>query len=260
MRSLPVFSLDVTRGEEGTAGAAIAVVGEIDGASAPALLEAFGELVSDGRIKRVTLDLSQVEFIDSAGLRALIEIDHVADRHELPLVVVPAPEAVTHLLQVAGVAQRFRLVGDAPRRPSEPKFLERTDAEYPPDALAPARARSAVRELLGGTLDQPVLSSAVLMTSELITNAVRHSGALDSSAIIGLRVVRFPDCVRVEVDDPGPGFDPSTQPADRVDVPGPDQGGRGLFVVDRSALRWGVGRLENDRGQRFSVWFEIEYS
>jgi anti-sigma regulatory factor (Ser/Thr protein kinase) len=188
----------------------------------------------------------------------LIEIEHEAGRRKLPLVVVPAPEAVTHLLQVAGVAQRLRLVGDGPTRPAELDFLERTDTEYPPDTLAPSQARATVRELLGNALEQSVLASAVLMTSELVTNAVRHSAACESSSIVGLQVVVFPACIRVEVDDPGPGFDPSTRPLEQARVPGPDQGGRGLFVVDRSARRWGTRRLDNDRGRRFSVWFEIE--
>lgn len=259
MSSLPAFSLDVTPGDVGGAGTSeLAVAGELDGVSAPALLNAFHELVSGGRVQRLTLDLGRLEFIDSAGLRALIEIEHEAERRQIPLVVVAAPEAVTHLLEVAGVAQRLRLAGDGPNRPAELDFLERTDAEYTPDVLAPSRARSTVRELLGDALEQSVLSSVVLMTSELVTNAVRHSMATDSTAIVGLRVVQFPDCIRVEVDDPGPGFDPSTQVLEHMPVPGPDQGGRGLFVVDRSAQRWGVRRLENDRGQRFSVWFEIE--
>jgi len=255
--SPPDFNLEVTRGEAGGAGT-IAVSGEVDGAGAPALLEAFHALASGDKVRSVTLDLSRVEFIDSAGLRALIEMQHEADWQEVTLDVVPAPEAVTRLLEVAGVAQRLRLVGDGPRRPVELEFLERTDAEYTPDPLAPSRARSTVRELLGDALEQSVLSSVVLMTSELVTNAVRHSEASESSSAVGLRVVQFQDCIRVEVDDPGPGFEPSTQTLEQAPVPGPDQGGRGLFVVDRSAQRWGVRRLENDRGPRFSVWFEIE--
>lgn len=258
MSSIPAFNLDITRGEPGSAReVGIVVSGELDSASSPALLAAFHEVASAGA-NGLTLDLAGLDFIDSAGLRSLIEIDHEAGRREVALVVVPPPEAVTHLLQVAGVAQRLRLAGDGPRRPAELDFLERTEAEYSPDDLAPSRARSTVRELLGDALDQSVLSSVVLMTSELVTNAVRHSGASDSSSIVGLRVVQFPDCIRVEVDDPGPGFEPSTQTLEPARVPGPDQGGRGLFVVDRSAQRWGVRRLENDRGQRFSVWFEIE--
>lgn len=259
MAALPAFGLNITRGEEGSAGATqIAVTGELDGATSPALLEAFYEVASGGEVRRLTLDLGRLEFIDSAGLRALIEIEHEAGQRKVPLVVVPAPEAVTHLLQVAGVAQRLRLVGETPPRPAELDFLERTDAEYPPDNLAPSRARATVRELLGSALEQSVLATVVLMTSELVTNAVRHSSASAVSSIVGLRVVVFPDCVRVEIDDPGPGFDPSTRPLEQTWVSGPDQGGRGLFVVDRSAQRWGARRLENDRGRRFSVWFEVE--
>jgi anti-sigma B factor antagonist len=254
--ALPAFSLDIIRGERDSA--QLAAEGELDGASSPALLEAFHLLASGGKLQRLTLDLGRVQFIDSAGLRALIEIEHEADRQGVPLDVLPAPEAVTHLLQVAGVAQRLRLMPEGPGHPAELDFLERTDTEYPPDDLAPSRARATVRELLGAALEQPVLASVVLMTSELVTNAVRHSGASECSSIVGLRVVVFPDGIRVEVDDPGPGFDPSTQSLEPVPLPGPDQGGRGLFVVDRSAHRWGTRRLENERGSRFAVWFDVE--
>jgi anti-anti-sigma factor len=256
--SVPGFNLDIARGEEGSTGTfQFILAGELDGASAPELLEAFRELASSGEVQRLTLDLGRVEFIDSAGLRALIEIEQEAGRQDVPLVVVPAPEAVTQLLEVAGVAERLRLVDDGPSQPRELDFLERTDTEYPPDALAPSRARAAVRELLGSALDGSVLSSVVLMTSELVTNAVRHSAASEPSSTVGLRVVKFPESIRVEVDDPGPGFDPSAQ-ALKQPAPGPDQGGRGLFVVDRSAQRWGTRRVENDRGRRFAVWFEIQ--
>jgi anti-anti-sigma factor len=236
----------------------IAVAGELDGASAPALLEAFHNLVSGGELGHLTLDLAGLQFVDSAGLRSLIELQHEAHRRDVQLVVVPAPEEVTHLLELAGVAQRLRLVDEVPGRTPESDFLERTDAEYAADALAPSRARSTVRELLAEALEHSVLASVVLMTSELVTNAIRHSSAAEPSSPVGLRVVTYPDCIRVEVDDPGPGFDPSTQTLEPIQVPGPDQGGRGLFVVDRSARRWGTRRLENDRGRRFAVWFEIE--
>jgi anti-sigma regulatory factor (Ser/Thr protein kinase) len=148
-------------------------------------------------------------------------------------------------------------VDEASSQPRERNFLDRTDTEYTSDALAPSRARAEIKELLGNALDGSVLSSVVLMTSELVTNAVRHSSASEPSATVGLRVVRFPESIRIEVDDPGPGFDPSTQELERA-LPGPDQGGRGLFVVDRSAERWGTRRMENDRGSRFAVWFEIQ--
>lgn len=259
MSAAPAFSVDITRGEaSGPETVRIAASGELDGASAPVLLQAFQESLSTDQLQRLTLDLAGLEFIDSAGLRALIALQQEAEQRGLALVVVPAPEAVTHLLQVAGVADRFRLVVDGPTRRAELDFLERTDTEYSPDVMAPARARAAVREVLGDALERPTLSTVVLMTSELVTNAVRHSSASEESSLVGMRVVVFPEWIRVEVDDPGPGFDPAMHPVELTPVSGPDQGGRGLFVVDRSAQRWGARQLENDRGRRFSVWFEVD--
>jgi anti-sigma regulatory factor (Ser/Thr protein kinase) len=101
-----------------------------------------------------------------------------------------------------------------------------------------------------------VLAGVVLMTSELVTNAVRHASAGRPSTV-GLRVAVFPKYVRVEVDDPGQGFDPSEHTFEGGRISGPGHGGRGLFVVDRTATRWGSGRGQTDRGRRFSVWFEI---
>src|SRR5207245_2733634 len=56
---------------------------------------------------------------------------------------------------------------------------------------------------------------------------------------------RFARRVRVEVSDPGPGFQPRTA--------GPEPGGFGLMLVERLADRWGV-----DPGGRSRVWFEID--
>jgi anti-anti-sigma factor len=254
----PVFHLEVTHGEDAGARAIrMTVEGELDSASSRPLLDAFAELASEERAPALTLDLTGVQFIDSTGLRALIEIEHEARRHEVPLTVLPAPEAVTEILRVAGVADRLRLVNEGAVQPSERDFLERADVELPLDKHAPSQARATVRELLGEALAQPVLASIVLMTSELVTNAVTHPGIHKSSASVGLRVVVFPGRVRVEVDDPGPGFRPGDL-SGQENVEGFAPGGRGLFVVDHSATRWGTRHLENERGRRFSVWFELE--
>ena len=55
--------------------------------------------------------------------------------------------------------------------------------------------------------------------------------------------------VRVlEVEDPGPGFEPPESPRER-----PSGGGRGLVLVERMTSRWGVSR---DGASR--VWFEVD--
>jgi hypothetical protein len=115
-----------------------------------------------------------------------------------------------------------------------------------PDEGAPGAARRAVagmRPVLG----PHVLESASLLVSEVVTNAVRHVRHRPNDAIV-MHVQLHPDVVRVDVTDPGEGFDP----ADRR--PTEPERGWGLRLLDDVADRWGV-----DRGSRNTVWFELRY-
>jgi anti-sigma regulatory factor (Ser/Thr protein kinase) len=82
-----------------------------------------------------------------------------------------------------------------------------------------------------------------------VTNSVRHAG-VGEDGLVGFELVLSPASVRVEVSDPGPGFVPEP------DRPGADAlGGRGLFLVDSLADRWGTAD-GGDGGTR--VWFELD--
>jgi anti-sigma regulatory factor (Ser/Thr protein kinase) len=110
---------------------------------------------------------------------------------------------------------------------------------------APAQARTAVAEWLGGTVDRSALDDVKLLVSELVTNAVRHPR---NNGSIGLEVRVDGRRIRVEVTDPGEGF---RKP--RIGSPPPDAlGGRGLLIVDRIATAWGV-----TPGRPTRVWFEL---
>jgi signal transduction histidine kinase len=113
---------------------------------------------------------------------------------------------------------------------------------------APSRARAAVDETLG-SLSRKVREDAMLLVSELITNAVRHVRASERPEV-ELRIRREPDRVRVVVADPGVGFVPSPR-APAVS----DGSGWGLYLVDRIADRWGVLTEEQTE-----VWFELDVS
>ncbi|WP_314177498.1 ATP-binding protein [Streptomyces winkii] len=89
----------------------------------------------------------------------------------------------------------------------------------------------------------PATDDAVLLVSELVGNAVRHTGAL----VFGLRMMRRRGWIRVEVRDPSRGL-PCLLP-----VHGLDTSGRGLFLVDTLSDRWGVDLLP--RGK--TTWFEM---
>ena len=113
-------------------------------------------------------------------------------------------------------------------------------------STAAAEARMAVGAL-EGRATRGVLDDARLLLSELVTNAVRHSG-LGAGDTIGLEVSATSGLLRAEVTDGGRGFEPAPRTAPRLEA-----GGWGLHLVDRLADRWGV-----DRGATVRVWFEID--
>lgn len=229
----------------------ISVSGELDSGTAGQLIEIVTQQLGGAGLDSLALDLQRVAFIDSTGTRAIILLERESAQRGVKLEVVPPPEEVTALLRLAGVTERVHLVS-APDQPSEPEgFRERVDHELARTPDAPARARTEVRDLIGPQLAQAELATMVLLTSELVTNAVLHPrSGFDER--IGLQLTLYPSRIRVEVDDPGEGFDPS------VPVQATDRGGRGLMLVDQAASRWGASRRQTPRGERFSVWFELE--
>jgi anti-sigma regulatory factor (Ser/Thr protein kinase) len=109
-----------------------------------------------------------------------------------------------------------------------------------PDAVRDARHALQERGL-SADLDHTVS----LLASELVGNAVRHSGVTGPSHRIVFHARLTEDHVRVEVADHGPGFDPEIRH---------DTAGFGLRLVDKLASRWGVEKTP--RGCR--VWFEVD--
>jgi anti-anti-sigma factor len=80
----------------------IAVRGEIDPASAPSLSEAIGELIQRG-YRDVALDLGAVEFMDSTGIKVLVEMHQRLQDAGGQLVVQTASTPVRRVLAVTGL-------------------------------------------------------------------------------------------------------------------------------------------------------------
>jgi serine/threonine-protein kinase RsbW len=111
---------------------------------------------------------------------------------------------------------------------------------------APAIARSAVGEqLLAMGIDGSFAQTVVLLVSEVVSNAVRHSGG-PADATITLEASITEDTVRIAVTDAGEGFTPRPRDPDRLGE------GYGLYLVEKAARNWGV---EHDGGT--TVWFEL---
>jgi anti-sigma B factor antagonist len=79
------------------------VAGELDAASAPQLVAAFQELTPDGR--EVVVDIAEVSFIDSSGLRALLVIRQEAAATERILLVRRPARQARRLLQMSGLTE-----------------------------------------------------------------------------------------------------------------------------------------------------------
>jgi anti-sigma regulatory factor (Ser/Thr protein kinase) len=113
----------------------------------------------------------------------------------------------------------------------------------PATRQAPQDARALVAAQLDEWLTPEQKQVALLLVSELVTNAVRHA----ESGFIQVGV-RAHGRVRVSVTDESP-------ETPRQQWPGPDEpGGRGLMIVDRLAQAWGVDPLPDD-GKR--IWFDV---
>jgi anti-sigma regulatory factor (Ser/Thr protein kinase) len=105
--------------------------------------------------------------------------------------------------------------------------------EIPAGADAPARARAALAPV-AGVVDRSCLDRLELVVSELVTNAVRHSG-MSPGEPVELEVVCREGALRVSVTDPGPGFEWSEGQPDPATI-----GGWGLYLVGEMVSDWHV--------------------
>ncbi|MGV9566478.1 SpoIIE family protein phosphatase [Streptomyces sp. NPDC003480] len=110
-----------------------------------------------------------------------------------------------------------------------------------PEDAAPGRARRLARRALARWGMEELTDSVELLVSEVVTNAVRYA-----SRPVTLRLLRT-DVLRCEVGDDVPQL-PRLRQARAT-----DEGGRGLYLVNRMARRWGATRLSTGK----VVWFEL---
>jgi anti-sigma regulatory factor (Ser/Thr protein kinase) len=117
------------------------------------------------------------------------------------------------------------------------------DVALPCTPAAPARARGAL-DLIADRISAERMRDVRLLVSELVTTAVRHA---DGEAV-RLVVALTGGTLRIEVHDPGRGFELKPPPDDPLRA-----SGWGLVLVEELADRWGV-----DHSPRTRVWFEMD--
>jgi anti-sigma regulatory factor (Ser/Thr protein kinase) len=110
---------------------------------------------------------------------------------------------------------------------------------------APLEAR---RALLAGdnSMSEAIREDILLLTTELVTNAVRHGGVGPGQSL-STEVRWWPGRVRVDVTDPNPASEFGARAGEG------GNGGWGLYLVDQIAHRWGIKRTPSST----KVWFEL---
>lgn len=126
-----------------------------------------------------------------------------------------------------------------------PHVMEMQRVTLAESLRAPARARAWIADQLSD-LPETLLDDAMLVASELVTNAVRYG-----RPEITLALARTPRGIRIEVGDEGealPLVSPMVPESNRT-------GGRGLLIVASTASDWGIATHKAAPGK--TVWVEI---
>ncbi|SHN25209.1 PAS domain S-box-containing protein [Actinacidiphila paucisporea] len=125
----------------------------------------------------------------------------------------------------------------------------RASASFEPVGRSVAVARAFVRDTLHGWGFADVVDDAVVLTSELVTNAVVHAGTAAD-----VRCLRYETAVRVEVADHYPEREVPLQGRGRPHRDPDHEGGRGLLLCAALASRWGVEYTAAGK----HVWFQLD--
>ncbi|MER6783816.1 SpoIIE family protein phosphatase [Streptomyces sp. NPDC000658] len=137
----------------------------------------------------------------------------------------------------------------ADNRPRSSVITARAAASFEPVGRSVATARSFVRDTLQGWGFADIIDDAVVLTSELVTNAVVHAGTHAD-----VLCLRSDDGVRIEVADRYPEREIPLQ-GSLATMGSPDrEGGRGLQLCAAIAARWGVEYTPTHK----QVWFRLD--
>jgi anti-sigma B factor antagonist len=182
--------------------------GELDVVGAPALEAAVARICADGA-REVVLDLHTLDFIDSAGLRAVLHSRRCCEEHGCDFALARVRPPAQRVLEVSGLLGRLTGRGrsnhtrhGAEEEPASAASLgaRQPDLEVPLELnlAAPRSARSYVRDLLSSHGSRELREAAMLLTSDLVTPAAARAPAnfLQTGE---LRVWVHGDLVRVEL-------------------------------------------------------------
>lgn len=216
--------------------AKVRFTGEINYENAHLLLDKVKDLLNHS-CKTLTLDLGDVEMIDSSGLRVLLQARKLADEANVEFKLSSASHNVARTIAISGFAPMFGLA------PVD-VFLHRLDHPLPaPDTCWKIHERqcisdpyviSILRKVVQDALEEVGASSDAMCdvqiaVGEALTNAYRHGSPDKGRNKIGLKCSVCDRVLVIEIQDEGEPFDP-----DAVEIPDPAKmcdHGMGIYLM-----------------------------
>ncbi len=111
MANEPTFSSEVTEAPDHVEGAHRVVArGDIDIETAPLLAQEFDRLIDAGAIL-VVLDAGDVTFVDSSGIRVIVDAGNRLREQDGRLLIENVSAAMERILEVAGLIDHYRQKG-----------------------------------------------------------------------------------------------------------------------------------------------------
>lgn len=107
--NMPSFDLRVARKQRSMH---IVPCGELDIATAPDLEQALTEATANS-VTEIVLDLRELTFMDSSGLRTLAQANSSAQEQGVALSIIRGPRQIERVLEISGLGPLLPLV-DAP--------------------------------------------------------------------------------------------------------------------------------------------------
>ena len=91
----------------------ITVKGRVDSATAPQFSRVLEAVTENGRFK-IVVDMHELEYMSSAGFRALLATQRACKRYNRGEVVLASvPKRIREALELAGFTQLFKTFGDS---------------------------------------------------------------------------------------------------------------------------------------------------
>lgn len=195
----------------------------------------------------VELDLGDLDFVDSSGLRILVTAARDARRAGRLVRIVALRRQLSHVLDVSQFRSLFEITAQPAEYTAKESLLapeESPDFQALPTFDACHDARQTVRHYAASMgFNSEALDDICLAVGEAVSNAVRHGSCADGEPI-DISCRRADRRLRVTLSYPSSVFDPQSVPEPELDAF--PRGGMGIYfmklVMDKVEYTFADGR------------------